>query len=170
MTAAQELAGAQTPAVHFKRSQRLKMEGKTEKAPLVALYATCMVCLTAQEFGCKSAFMPLEPKSQKQAMRRSDWDQWSKTEAKELATLWEMGVFEVVDKPKNYDPVGCKWTYKLKVQDGNLDDVTYKARLVLEGDTMYDDEYGETYCPTAKMWAVRMLAGEHRRSRRNGML
>lgn len=51
-----------------------------------------------------------------------------------------------------------QFVYKLKVQDGDCDKCAYKARLVMRGNLQYEHEYGDTYAPTARMWAIRTLA------------
>jgi hypothetical protein len=53
----------------------------------------------ADAFSYNSAFLPPEPRSQKDARLRPDREQWKKAEDKEINTLWGMKTFEVVDKP-----------------------------------------------------------------------
>ena len=68
-----------------------------------------------------------------------------------------MGTFLIVNRPANYDPLPLHFVYKLKVKDGDFDNVTYKARLVMRGNLQYEDEYGETYAPTARLWSLRAM-------------
>ena len=102
-------------------------------------------------------FMPLEPRSEKQARSRPDSAQWRTAELTEMETLVKMGTFEVVDRPEKYDPLPLKYVYTLKVQDGDFDNAKRKARLVLQGNLQYEDEYNETYTPTARLSNVRMV-------------
>jgi len=68
-----------------------------------------------------------------------------------------MGTFKLVNRPANYDPLPLHFVYKLKVKDGDFDNVTYKARLVMNGNLQYPGEYGDTYAPTARLWSLRAL-------------
>ena len=160
LTAAQEALNIDTPAVHYKRASTLRARGDTEGAEVAAYYAASMLCMSLEDYGpsvTEAAALPMEPKTQREARSRPDAALWEKAEAKELDTLFKMGTFEVVDKPDSYDPLPCKFTYKRKVEDGNFENSIYKARLVMQGNMMYEDEFGETYTPTARMWVVRML-------------
>jgi Reverse transcriptase (RNA-dependent DNA polymerase) len=157
LTMIQEGLGADTASVHFKRAKGMRARGDVPGAAYVAMMATSMVCLTAQEYACKSGFLPPEPRSHKDATSRPDWGSWEMAEAKEMATLFEKGVFQLVDRPKGCSEIPCSFRFKLKVENGDMNNVRYKARLVLRGDMQYDDEYDETYSPTARMWAIRLL-------------
>jgi len=112
----------------------------------------------AEHLGFNSEVLPPEPKSQRDARKRPDCDLWMHAEQKELDTLWDMGTFQLVDRPRDYNPLPLQFVYKLKIQDGNYDKCTYKARLVMRGNLQYEHEYGDTYAPTARMWAIRTLA------------
>jgi hypothetical protein len=114
----------------------------------------------AAEYGYNAAFIPPEPRSQRDARQRADSHRWLQAEKKELDTLMKMDTFELVDRPKDtvYDPLPLQFVYKLKVKDGDFDNCIYKARLVVRGNLQYEHEYGETYAPTAKLWTVRTLA------------
>ena len=144
---------------HCDRSnKKLTMRSDTEGASFVAFMATHSLLDMAPEYAFNAAFLPPEPRSQRDARQRSDRDLWLKAEKKELDTLWNMGTFQVVDRPKNYDPLPLQFVYKLKVQDGDFNNCIHKARLVVRGNLQYEHEYGETYAPTAKLWVIRMLA------------
>jgi hypothetical protein len=112
----------------------------------------------AESLGYTAAFLPPEPRNQRDAQRRLDSDRWAAAEQKELSTLWKMGTFELVAKPANYDPLPLQFVYKLKVKDGDFDNCIYKARLVMRGNLQYEHEYGDTYAPTARLWVVRTMA------------
>jgi hypothetical protein len=137
---------------------KLTMDNSAPGATFAAYTATNMTCAMADTFAYTSAFLPPEPKSQKDARQRPDSDKWLKAEDKEIATLNEMNTFEVVDKPTDvYDPLPLRFVYKLKIEDGNFDKAVHKARLVMRGNLQYESEYGETYAPTAKLWTIRTL-------------
>ena len=141
-----------------RRKKEFEMRGDTEGATVVAFLATMTVCQMAASFGYEAAFIPPEPKNQRQARTWPDAHLWESAENKELDTLWKMGTFKLVDKPANYDPLPLQFVYKLKVKDGDFNNCTYKARLVMMGNLQYDSEYGDTYAPTAKLWVIRTMA------------
>lgn len=144
---------------HMRRDQKkLIMRNDTEGASFVAFTATLQVCLMAAEYGYNAAFLPPEPRSQRDARLRSDSARWLAAEKKEIDTLWKMGTFQIVDRPAKYDPLPLQFVYKLKVKDGDFNNCIYKARLVVRGNLQYEHEYGDTYAPTAKLWVVRTLA------------
>ena len=144
--------------VHAKRTEmKLRINNAVAGATYAALVATKYVCLLASSFGYNAAFMSPEPRSQRDARNRPDSDSWQTAEQTELSTLWKMGTFKLVNRPANYDPLPLHFVYKLKVKDGDFDNVTYKARLVMNGNLQYPGEYGDTYAPTARLWSLRAL-------------
>ena len=149
---------------HARRAEtKLRVLNDTEGctyAALLARLATTHVCMLAESYGYNAAFISPEPRSQRGCKRREDSDQWEEAEhceQKELSQLWKMGTFLLVNHPANYDPLPLHFVYKLKVKDGNFNNVNYKARLVMRGNLQYDHEYGETYAPTARLWSIRTL-------------
>ena len=136
------------------------MKDDSQGQSFAAFYATTVLCGMAQSLGYSSAFLPPEPKNQRQARLRPDAERWKKAEEKELGTLWGMGTFELVDKEpgRHYDPLPLQFVYKLKVKDGDFENCIPKARLVVMGHLQYEEEYGETYAPTARLWVIRTLA------------
>ena len=72
----------------------------------------------------------LDPNTYREAMSRDDKLDWEKAINKELDTMKEKGVWEVIDKsevPCNRMLLGSKWVFKKK-KDGQ-----YRARLVAKG-------------------------------------
>ncbi len=67
----------------------------------------------AQGLGFTPAFIPPEPKNQRQARNRPDADLWEAAERKELETLWKMFTFELVNRPKDFDPLPLQFVYTL---------------------------------------------------------
>ena len=121
LTAGLEAVGADAPAVHFKRAQGMKMKGDVQGAAFVAMMATSMVCSTATDYettdyAFRSSFLPLQPKTQREAMERSDWCQWEEAQCVEITTLFGKGVFELVKRPKNCDEIPCK--FGVQAQNG----------------------------------------------------
>ena len=111
-------------------------------------------------YGFTPAFLPLEPKTQREAYQRKDKELWIQAERKEFETLIDMGSFTLVDRPPlpdEYHPCPCRYVYKLKIPNGDFEQARHKARLVLQGDLMTENEYVNSFAPTARMSSVRML-------------
>ena len=162
LTKTQEYFGHESDAVRSmrERERRAQMTQHDRGTSFAAFYATATLCTMAQSYAYTSTILPPEPKNQRQARMRPDAFMWQKAEQKELDTLWKMGAFEFEDEQegREYDPLPLQFVYKLKVKDGNFDNCIYKARLVIMGHLQYDDEYGDTYAPTARLWVVRAMA------------
>ena len=157
----QEALGIPSAAAEIRHRQRpenrLRMFKDSAGHSFTAFMATAYACQMAQSFGYQAAFLPPEPKSQRDARSRADSDMWENAEQEELGTLWKMGTFQLVDRPARYDQLPLHFVYKLKVKDGDFDNVRHKARLVMCGNLQYEHEYGETYAPTARLWSLRTL-------------
>ena len=71
----------------------------------------------------------------------------------------DMGSFTLVDRPPSdeYHPCPCRYVYKLKIPNGDFEQARHKAQLVLQGDLMTENEYVNSFAPTARMSSVRML-------------
>jgi hypothetical protein len=152
------IPSASTKINHARRAEiKLRVRNDTDGCTYAALTATTYVCLLAESFGYNAAFVPPEPRSQRDARNRADREHWEAAEQKELNQLWKMGTFLLVNRPTNYDPLPLQFVYKLKVKDGDFNNVTHKARLVMRGNLQYEHEYGETYAPTARLWSIRTL-------------
>lgn len=74
-----------------------------------------------------------------------------------IKALERNSTWVVVPKPKDVDPVTCKWVYKLKKKvDGSV--ARHKARLVTHGfSQQYGFDYDETFCPVGKMVTIRTI-------------
>ena len=70
---------------------------------------------------------------------------------KEMKSLEENDVWELVELPSGRKPVGSKWVFKVKTdEDGNVE--RYKARLVAQGFTQkFGTDYDETLCPIVQL-------------------
>ena len=162
ITTTQAFFNIESNATNFdkvKKSElRFRMRNDTEGASFAAFYATIQVCAMAAAMGYKAEFLPLEPKNQRDARKRPDAEIWQTAEIKEQDKLWNMGTFQLVDQPSDYDPIPMQFVYKLKVKDGDYENGVAKARLVMMGNLQYEHEYGDTYAPTARLWVVRTLA------------
>lgn len=62
---------------------------------------------------------PSDPSSFKEAMSRSDCDAWMEAMVKEMASLIEKDVYELVPLPKGKRAIGCRWAYRTKAADAS---------------------------------------------------
>ncbi|GAB2303795.1 hypothetical protein Dimus_038963 [Dionaea muscipula] len=97
---------------------------------------------------------PKEPSSYQEA---SQGKEWIKVMQEEIDALAQNQTWDLVPKPKDVQPISCKWVYKIKTHpDGSID--RYKARLVARGFSQkYGLDYDETFSPVAKITTVRVL-------------
>lgn len=62
-----------------------------------------------------------EPKSYKMAMKSRDAKAWKEVCDKEMKNIMDMGVWTIVDRPKDAPVVGGRWHFKLKLNpDGSV--------------------------------------------------
>jgi len=85
-----------------------------------------------------------------------DFD-WVNVMHEKLNNFTRNQVWELVERPKNYNVFGTKWVFKNKQdQDGVV--VRNKARLVAQGYTQVEGlDFGETYASVARLEAIRIL-------------
>jgi hypothetical protein len=83
--------------------------------------------------------------------------EWRKTIEEEIQALKQNEIWDLVPRPKNVQPISCKWVYKLKIKpDGPID--SYKTRLVARGFSQnYGLDYDKMFSPVAKITTVRIL-------------
>ncbi|KAE8237726.1 hypothetical protein A4X06_0g9134, partial [Tilletia controversa] len=99
----------------------------------------------------------LEPKTLKDAMRRSDWAQWLQAMREEMESHSEMGTWVLEKVPDDRELVGSRWVFKLKLDsEGAVS--RYKARLVAQGfSQIFGVDYNETYSPVTRFVTIRTL-------------
>ena len=66
-------------------------------------------------------------------------------------------VWNLVERPKNYNIIGTKWVFRNKQNEDGLV-VRNKAGLVAQGFTQVEGlDFGETFAPVARLEAIRIL-------------
>lgn len=94
------------------------------------------------------------PNNIEAAMRSPEWKQ---AVIDEILALEKNGMWELVDKPKDKRPVGCKWVFIVKY-NSNRTVERYKSQLVAKGFTQtYGIDYQETFVLVAKLNTIRIL-------------
>ena len=98
-----------------------------------------------------------DPKTLKEAMRSPDWLEWEKAIKTELATLKQMGTWELANAPKDRKPITNKWVFVKKYnKDGDLQ--KYKARLVARGFSQIPGmDYNQTFAPIVRLETIRAI-------------
>lgn len=107
---------------------------------------------------CHEVMKPrAEPKSYQMAMKSNDAKAWKEACDKEMKSIKDMGVWDIVDRPKNVPVVGGRWHFKLKLNpDGSVN--KHKARYVAKGYTQTEGvDFNETYAPTGRLASFRVL-------------
>ncbi|CAI7778103.1 unnamed protein product [Closterium sp. NIES-53] len=98
-----------------------------------------------------------DPRTHTKALASPDAPLWKQAMEKELASIKENDMFELVDPPKGDYLVGCKWVFNNNLgADGSVE--RYNARLVAQRYTQREGEhYSETFVPVAKATTLRVL-------------
>ena len=100
----------------------------------------------------------LPPANHREAMMRTDADEWRKVEEKELRMLKEMGVYVEEVLPEGRKAIGNRWVFEFKL-DPDGGQPTYKGRLVAQGFSQVPFvDYDATFAPVAKSVSVRFVA------------
>ncbi|KAI3805610.1 hypothetical protein L1987_28141 [Smallanthus sonchifolius] len=95
-----------------------------------------------------------EPKNIKAALLENSWVEAMQEELQQFSKLH---VWNLVDLPKNKVPIGTRWVFRNKKDEGGTV-IRNKARLVVQG--FYQEEgidYEEVFVPVARLEAIRMF-------------
>ncbi|KAI3742537.1 hypothetical protein L1987_60222 [Smallanthus sonchifolius] len=100
----------------------------------------------------------LEPKNVKEALTDNCWIEAMQDE---LSQFQKLLVWDLVDLPKGFQPIGTKWVFKCKTDDRHVV-VKNKARLAVQG--FYQQEgldYTEVYAPVARIESAFLYGKVH---------
>ncbi|KAI3802038.1 hypothetical protein L1987_30161 [Smallanthus sonchifolius] len=95
-----------------------------------------------------------EPKNIKAALLENSWVEAMQEELQQFSKLH---VWNLVDLPKNKVPIGTRWVFRNKKDEGGTV-IRNKARLVVQG--FYQEEgidYEEVFAPVARLEAIRIF-------------
>jgi hypothetical protein len=98
------------------------------------------------------------PNTVEEAKGRDDWPQWKESLEKEMSHHINAGTWELVDPPKGVNIIGSKVVMLYKHgPDGKI--IAHKSRFVAQGFSQEAGiDYNETFSPTAKLTAIRIIA------------
>jgi hypothetical protein len=84
-------------------------------------------------------------------------DDWKKAVRSEMDSILSNGTWDLVDRPYDCKPVGCKWVFKKKLRpDGTID--KYMTRLVAKDYTQKEGkDLFDTYSPIARLTTIYVL-------------
>ena len=90
-------------------------------------------------------------------MASSNKSKWREAMKKEMESLYENEVWDLVEPPKGRKIVGSKWVFKEKMgEDGTAE--RYKALLVAQGFSQKCGlDYDETFSPVVRTESVRSM-------------
>ncbi|MBW0513756.1 hypothetical protein O181_053471 [Austropuccinia psidii MF-1] len=112
-----------------------------------------------QEKTAEEMMAPKEviPRPYKEAMNGADKGEWAKAIDEELKNMQRMDVFEITEKRSDQHLISGGWIFAKKI-DNITGDIRYKARYVTRGNKQWhNEEYKETFAPTATFSALRLL-------------
>jgi len=95
-----------------------------------------MLCITKEQpFNVMEAFNVIpsdDCHSLKEVRESPDWPKWEKAIQTKLEQLWQMGTWNLINKPVGVVPITNKWVFtKKRNKEGIF--TKYKARLVAKG-------------------------------------
>ena len=98
-----------------------------------------------------------DPLSVAEAKSSSDSAMWEEAMEREMKSLQQNRVWELVPLPPDRKVVGSKWVFKRKVDTSGVVE-RYKARLVIQGCTQkYGLDYEETFSPVVQFESIRSV-------------
>jgi len=91
------------------------------------------------------------------ALQGPDAVEWKEAILTEIECLVKNDTWNIIDRPKNYDVIGCRTILRSKYKpDGSID--KRKARVVAQGFSQRPGiDYHDTFAPVARLSSVRLL-------------
>ncbi|KAK4385658.1 Retrovirus-related Pol polyprotein from transposon RE1 [Sesamum angolense] len=98
-----------------------------------------------------------DPKTYEEVMSDINSEKWLEAVRSDMNSMTSNKVWTLVDPPKGFKPIRCKWVYKRKLgADGEV--TTLKVRLVGKGYTQRPGvDFEETYSPVAMAKSIQIL-------------
>ena len=98
-----------------------------------------------------------DPKTYQEAMKSVDATFWKDVIHNELESIMANHTWELVELPRGWKTIGCKWVFTKKLKaDGSID--KFKSRLVAKWYTQKEGiDYFDTYSPVTRLTTIRIL-------------
>ena len=108
-------------------------------------------------YGIRVYVCKIEPTTVEEVLSTPEKDHWYQAMEKEMKSLKDNDIWELVELPKGRKAVGSKWVFKAKTDaDGYAE--RFKVRLVAQG---FSQKFGldcdETFCPVVRLESVHAL-------------
>lgn len=100
-----------------------------------------------------------DPKSYREAMKRSDAPKWQAAMDAEMAQLDKLGTYTKVTLPRDRKAISCTWVYRQK-RNAAGETLKYKARLVARGFSQrpgFDFDEDRLYALVVRLETLRIL-------------
>ena len=99
----------------------------------------------------------VDPTTYREALSSDKANEWLIAIRDEMQSMSDNDVWELVDLPKGYKPIGCKWVFKTKRNNkGNVE--KYKARLVAKVYAQREGiDFTETFSPVSTKDSFRLI-------------
>ena len=142
-TSTEPSTSIQAPVLPSPEQQSVRRSGRERRFP--------------DYYGDRIYLSKSEPTTVEEVLSTPEKHCWLEAMEKEMKSLQDNDVWELVDLPEDRKPVGSKWVFKTKTDaDGHIE--RYKARLVAQGFSQkFDTDYDETFSPVVRLESVRTL-------------
>ena len=108
-------------------------------------------------YGIRVYVCKTEPTTVEEVLSTPEKDHWYQAMEKEMKSLKDNDVWELVELPKGRKAVGSKCVFKAKTDSDRYVE-RLKARLVAQGFSQkFGLDYDETFCPVVRLESVRAL-------------